>query len=148
MKRKLWCKMVYALTCFIQASLIGAVFIINDLTGKKAGVMHHVYYKRNQYEQGIYSLENLGWQKLLAVILGILFLLFLIYAVKEKKNRFYKIQLFIASVISFLVYFVICSNFFISMLAYPYFIMVLEWVLLIQIIIIIGIHFCIYLQGI
>lgn len=141
MKKKLLNKIAYSFASFIQLALIVGVFIINDLTGKKAGVMHHVYYKRHQYEQGIYSLQNLLWQKTLGIVLGIIFVIILMYAIKKRKSTFYKLQIFLAAIISFLIYLIISNNSFINMLAYPYFIMAFELVLLIQIIIVAIMYF-------
>jgi len=130
-------RILYLFSIVIQLSLIAAVFKINDLTSKRAGVMRHVYHKRIQYEQGVYSPANLLWQKIIAVVLGVLLILVLIYLVKKGVGLFYKLQVGLASFLSFLVYFVKVSGTFKNMLAYPYFIMTFQLILLIQLIIVI-----------
>lgn len=134
--RKIIGKAAYLLSVFFQIALITAVFVINDLTRKKAGVNHHVYYKRHQYEQSIYSIDSLVWQSIIAALIGLLFLLFLVFALKKSKSRFYQLQIALTAIISFAVCFVINSDFFNNMLAYPYFIMVFQIILVIQIIIV------------
>ncbi|WP_416198988.1 MAG: hypothetical protein ACFWUA_04575 [Sporanaerobacter sp.] len=140
MKNKI-IKSIYIFIAFIQVVLITAVFIIDNLTSKKAGVNHHIYYRRHQFEQNIYSINNLLWQNILAVVLGIIFLIFLIFAIKYRKSLFVKIQLSITVVLSFLLSGIISSQFFIDKLAYPYFIMVFQLILIIQILFIIVMGF-------
>lgn len=129
--------LVYILAALIQISLVTIVFIIDNLTVKKAGVMRHIYSRRIQYEQSIYSSINLLKHSILATTLGTLFILLLLYAIKKNKSTFYKVQLTLGIVASFLVSIVINSTFFINMMSYPYFIIASELILLIQIIIII-----------
>ncbi|EJO5348661.1 hypothetical protein NRP93_002792 [Clostridium botulinum] len=131
-------KIIYIFILLIQVLLIAAAFTLNSLTETKAGVMHHVYYKRYEYEQGIYSQNNLKVQAVLAIIFCIIFIALLAWEIKRKKSIFYNIQLILGSIEGLLVYFVINSTFFVDMLAYPYFIMAFEITLAIQIFIIIG----------
>ncbi|KDR96585.1 hypothetical protein SAMN02745945_00167 [Peptoclostridium litorale DSM 5388] len=126
-------KAVCVISAMIQVVTIGAVFVINDLTDKKAGVMHHVYYKRHQYESGIYSTANLNWQVIVAALLGVVFTAIFIHAVKLKKGMFYKSQSALAALVGFSVIVVIKGSFFIDMLAYPYFIMAFEIAMGIQV---------------
>lgn len=129
--------LVYILAALVQISLVTIVFIIDNLTVKKAGVMRHIYSRRIQYEQSIYSSINLLKHNILAATLGTLFILLLIYPIKKNKSTFYKVQLTLGIVASFLVPIVINSTLFINMMSYPYFIIASELILLIQIIIII-----------
>ena len=55
MKNKLWVKILYILTLIIQVGIVIGTFVVEYLTNKKAGVMHHVYYRRYQFENGIFS---------------------------------------------------------------------------------------------
>ena len=126
-------KAVCVISAMLQVAMIGAVFVINDLTDKKAGVMHHIYYKRHQYESGIYSATSLNWQVLMAALLGVIFTVIFIRAAKSKSGALYKSQSAVAAVVGLSVIFVIKSSFFIEMLAYPYFIMAFEIAMGIQI---------------
>ena len=42
MKNKLWVKILYILTLIIQVGIVIGTFVVEYLTNKKAGVMHHV----------------------------------------------------------------------------------------------------------
>ena len=126
-------KAVCIISALLQVAIVGAVFIINDLTDKKAGVMHHVYYKRSQYESGIYSPENLSWQVVVSALLAVIFTVVFIRAVKSKRGILYKIQSALAVGIGLSVIFVIKSSLFMELLPYPYFIMAFEIAMGIQI---------------
>ena len=53
-------KILYTLIAFIQVALIITVFIVQDLTSKKAGVMRHIYTRRYQLEESIFTSYNLN----------------------------------------------------------------------------------------
>ena len=141
MKNKVVKGLCYLVSVFIQLGLIIIIFVINHLTSTKAGVMRHVYTRRMEYEQGIYAPNHLIWQSILATILGVLFIILFLYSLKKRRNKFYKVQLILASIMSFFVLFVINSDFFMNMFSYPYFIMVFEIVLVIQMIVVIVLSF-------
>lgn len=137
MKNKIVKKIIYIFAVIVQILLITSAFVLNSLTDTKAGVMHHVYYKRYEYEQGIYSQSNLTIQSIVAVAICILLAFLLFLAIKKGKDKFHIIQIALGLISGILVYFVINNSVFIDMLAYPYFIMAFEFVLGIQIVIII-----------
>ena len=68
MKNKLWVKILYILTLIIQVGIVIGTFVVEYLTNKKAGVMHHVYYRRYQFENGIFSQSNISTQKIILII--------------------------------------------------------------------------------
>ena len=43
MKNKLWVKILYILTLITQVGIVIGTFVVEYLTNKKAGVMHHVF---------------------------------------------------------------------------------------------------------
>ena len=122
MKNKLWVKILYILTLIIQVGIVIGTFVVEYLTNKKAGVMHHVYYRRYQFENGIFSQSNINTQKT-------------IMALRSKRNRFFKIQSILTLLISLILYIVMSSSYFINMLAYHYFIMAFALVLVIQVLV-------------
>lgn len=140
MKNKLMLKILYILTSIIQIGLVLAIFIVEYLTDKKAGVMHHVYYRRYQFENSIFSQNNIDIQKTILMVLIAIFLVFVIISLKSSKSKFLKIQTILTLLISLMLYIVIVSSYFINMLAYHYFIFAFILVLLIQIIVL-GISF-------
>ena len=123
MKNKLWVKILYILTLITQVGIVIGTFVVEYLTNKKAGVMHHVYYRRYQFENGIFSQSNISTQ-----ILAIM-------ALKSKRSRFFKIQSILTLLISLILYIVMSSSYFINMLAYHYFIMAFALVLMIQVLV-------------
>ena len=131
MKNKLWVNMLYILTLITQAGIVIGTFVVEYLTNKKAGVMHHVYYKRYQFENSIFSQSNISIQKIILII----FLILAIIALRSKRNRFFKLQSILTLLISLILYIVMSSSYFINMLAYHYFIMAFALVLIIQVLV-------------
>jgi hypothetical protein len=130
-------RITYILALFIQITLLLSVTVLNYLTDKKAGVMHHVYYKRAQYEQGILSSSNLNIHSNLSIIVGFAFLIALFIAIKKSRSKFYIIQSLLGVLIGFILPFTIKSSFFIGLAAYTYFIITFEVVLIAQVLILI-----------
>lgn len=126
-------KIIYSLIVFIQATLWCAVIAIEYLTNKKAGVMHHVYFKRYEYSKSISS-ESLYILSIIALVLALLFFIWFIYLIKSNKNKFYITQTIITAVMAIILALVIKLKFFENLLAYYYFIMIALIVLVIQII--------------
>lgn len=126
---------IYRLVAFIQSAIVVVTFILQYLTNKKAGVMHHVYYKKYQFETGIFSPENLQIQKIISIILIIISLVLLAYFMKKRVSKFFKIQLVITTILSVMLFIVMSSGYFASKLAYHYFIMAFALVLLIQVLV-------------
>lgn len=131
---KLAINILISITLLVQGTLIGAVTFISSLTDKKAGVMHHVYYKRSQYEKEIYSVTNLNYQFVLFLTIGILFTILFVSSVKINKGRIHSFQLAMTSFLSLATAFVIKSLFFEELLAYLYFVMVFEISVVVQIV--------------
>jgi len=127
---------IYVLIGLIQGALIIASFVVNDLTAKRAGVMRHVYTRRMEFEQSIFSHDNLLIHDYLLIALSLLLVALLIYVIKKRKRKFTIVQLAIGLAMSLSSLVVINSSFFKNMLAHPYFIIAFELALLIQIIVI------------
>ncbi|HII4495381.1 TPA: hypothetical protein ACY4SO_000290 [Clostridium perfringens] len=129
-------KILYPIIVIIQAILWIGVIAIQYLTNKKAGVMHHVYFRKYQYSNSI-SIENLNILSIIALIISLIislvFFIWFIYSIKAKKSGFYKIQTIITSIMAIILILVIKLTFFQNLLAYYYFIMIGIIVLVIQI---------------
>ncbi len=128
-------KILYTLIAFIQVALIITVFIVQDLTSKKAGVMRHIYTRRYQLEESIFTSYNLNVLSILSILLSLILIFLVLYNIKNNKSKFYIIQLIISLLISIMVFIVIKLNYFVNMMAYPYFIIVFLVVLFLQLII-------------
>nr|WP_317333447.1 hypothetical protein [uncultured Romboutsia sp.] len=135
MKNKLWVNILYMLTFITQVGIVIGTFVAEYLTNKKAGVMHHVYYKRYQFENSIFSESNISTQKIILIILIAIFLVLAIILLRSKRNSFVKIQSILTLLISLTLYIVMNSSYFINMLAYHYFIMAFALVLMIQVLV-------------
>jgi hypothetical protein len=138
MKKQFAQKLLYFLLLVIQIGLVTAVFVVNYLSGIKAGVYRHVYTRRMQYMEGLYNPTSIQWQSLLVVGLCIIFFILLFSSIKERRSLFYKVQIILAILLSFFIIIVMNSELFITMMAYPYIIIVFEITLAIQLIIVIA----------
>lgn len=135
MKKLNLSNIIYRLVAFTQSAIVVATFILQYLTNKKAGVMHHVYYKKYQFENGVFSPENLQIQKIILIILIITFLVLVAYFMKKRVSKFFKVQLVITTILSVMLFIVMSSGYFASKLAYHYFIMAFALVLMIQVVV-------------
>lgn len=130
-------KIIYTIIAIMQIAIIVGSFIIQYLTNIKAGVMHHVYFKRYVFENGIFSNSNIKIESNILIVISLILLIFSIYIFFNKKNmKFLKIQLVIGIIVALSLYIIINSNYFISKLAYHYFIIAFALTLGIQILII------------
>jgi len=138
MKKQFAQKLLYFLLLFIQVGLVTAVFVVNYLSGIKAGVYRHVYTRRMHYMEGLYNSTSIQWQSLFVACLCILLFILMFFSIKKRVNLFYKVQIALAILLSFFVFVVMNSQFFSTMMAYPYIIMIFEIVLAIQLIVVIA----------
>ena len=138
MKKQFVQKLIYCFLLLIQVGLIIAFFVVNDLSGKKAGVYRHVYTRRMQYMEGLYNSTSIQWQSLFVACLGILLLILLFSSIKKRRGLYYKVQIVLAILLSFFVIIVMNSEYFMTMMAYPYLIIVFEITLAIQLIVVIA----------
>ena len=138
MKKQFAQKLLYFLLLFIQVGLVIAVFVVNYLSGIKAGVYRHVYTRRMHYMEGLYNSTSIQWQSLFVACLCILLFILLFSSIKKRGACFTKFKLSLAILLGFFVIIVMNSQFFITMMAYPYIIIVFEIVLAIQLIVVIA----------
>ena len=138
MKKQFAQKLLYFLLLLIQVGLVIAVFVVNYLSGTKAGVYRHVYTRRMQYMEGLYNSTSIQWQSLFVACLCILLFILLFSSIKKRRGLFYKVQIVLAILLDFSVIIVMNSQFFVAMMAYPYIIIVFEIVLAIQLIVVIA----------
>ena len=137
MKKQFAQKLLYFLLVFIQFGLVIAVFVVNYLTGIKAGVYRHVYTRRMQYMEGFYNPNSIQWQSLLVACFCIILFILLFSSIKRRMDLFNKVQIALAILLSLFIIIVMNSEFFITMMAYPYIIIVFEIVFAIQLMVVI-----------
>ena len=52
-------KILYGFLLFLQAAAVIALFVAEDLTHKKAGVNHHLYYRRAQFNSTVLTEDRI-----------------------------------------------------------------------------------------
>lgn len=120
----------------VQLILFIGVFILQYLTNKSAGVMHHVYYKRYQFENTIFSNSNLKIKSYFVIFISALFLLLLICSFLKNKNLNLKLKIILGFILSVVLYIIIMSGLFNSLLAFHYFIFSFAAIVFIQLIVV------------
>lgn len=128
-------KSIIFLGAIIQVTLLAVPWIINYLCNTKAGVMHHVYYRKVQYLNGIYNPTNLNLQIAISLIIFCVFIYSMIKIIKKYGFFTMKIELFIGIIASIFLVIVSKYSYFINQDAYPYFIMSFELIVILQILI-------------
>lgn len=129
-------KGLYIIALFIQSISVIAVLALQYLTNKKAGVMHHIYYRKYQYEQTFFSPNNIRIYTILVIIIAIIAAYICIKVFRENKNSWIKSQHIILLINILILIYIMNSSIFKALLSYHYFIMAFGVVNLIQIIIV------------
>lgn len=125
-----------AFATVVQLILFIGVFILQYLTNKSAGVMHHVYYKRYQFENTIFSNSNLKIKSYFVIFISALFLLLLVYSFLKNKNLNLKLKIILGFILSVVLYIIMMSGLFSSLLAFHYFIFSFAAIVFIQLIVV------------
>lgn len=120
----------------VQLILFIGVFILQYLTNKSAGVMHHVYYKRYQFENTIFSNYNLKIKSYFIIFISILFLFLLIYSFLKNKTLNLKLKILFGFLLSIVLYLIMMSGLFDQLLAFHYFIFSFATIVFIQLIVV------------
>lgn len=129
-------KGLYIIALFIQSISVIAVLVLQYLTGKKAGVMHHIYYRKYQYEQTFFSPENIRNYSIVVIVIAIIAAYICIKAFKKNKSNWTKSQHMALLINILILLYIMNSSFFKALVSYHYFIMAFGLVTLIQIIIV------------
>ncbi|MGB5823974.1 MAG: hypothetical protein WBH44_07840 [Proteocatella sp.] len=136
-------KILYVVALMSEISLVAAVFILEKLASKKAGVNHHVLARRHQWEATVFSSENkniIGFA--LVVILVGLMVLLINYLIKKRNLNvagiFYKIQIIFGMLAAVVALMSQRTSFFLEMKTAPYMTFVAIAVLGIQILVLVS----------
>lgn len=133
--KKIMRNLIIGIGAILKIALLLLPWIINDLCSKKAGVMHHVYYRKVQYFNGIYRDELLNIQIIVAIIIGAIFINEFRKVFRCKKYFIYKIELILGIIASLSMSIISKNEYIINKVAAPYFIMALEIFIIMQFII-------------
>lgn len=137
MKQTLFSKVIYIILFIFQFLIISSGFILEYLSDRSAGVMHHIYYKKYKFENGIFSQSNLESLKLLIVILLIVLITGLIFAFFKKYTKILKYNLIMALVLCIGIYIILNSLYFRGLISFYYFIISFLLSILLQLILLI-----------
>lgn len=75
-------KILYGFLLFLQAAAVIALFVAEDLTHKKAGVNHHLYYRRAQFNSTVLTEDRI----LILTIVLVIAIAVLCFFLWKKKN--------------------------------------------------------------
>lgn len=127
----------YKIILLFQVILALASFVLDYLTDKKAGILHHIYYRKYQFENSIFSVSNIKIQKMILIFVILVSILLLVYAFYKSKNETLKFQTTLFTVFSLFLYFIYSSKFFIEKISYHYFIIAFSVIVFVQIFVVI-----------
>lgn len=78
---RLWRKICTIGLSVVQAGMIIALAVVQRLTHKKAGVNHHLYYRRSQFNNRILTPEVI---RVLTVVLVVLLIVLLVHLIRRR----------------------------------------------------------------
>lgn len=127
-------KIFYCIFTFVQIAMIVGLKVVHDLSSKKAGVNHHLRFYKSKYNNEIFTTSNIPIFKLIIGIVMILLLIALIYYIFKKKKTHILFDFIISILCCILIICMLTSTTLVSILVYPFMVLVTVLVLVIEII--------------
>lgn len=127
-------KILYYILTFIQIVMIIGIKVVHDLSSKKAGVNHHLRFYKSKYNNEIFTSSNVFIFKIVICIIAILLVLGLSYYIFKKKKTHVLLDFVISILCCVLLIWMLVSTIPMSLLVYPYMVLITCLELLIQII--------------
>lgn len=127
-------KILYYIFTFIQIIMIIGIKIVHNLSGKKIGVNHHLRFYKSKYNNEIFTSNNVFIFKVVVCIIVILLILGLIYHILKNKKTYILLDFMIGILCCTLLIWMLTSKTPMSLLVYPYMVLITCLELLIQII--------------
>lgn len=127
-------KILYYIFTFIQIIMIIGIKVVHDLSSKKAGVNHHLRFYKSKYNNEIFTSSNVFIFKVVICTIVILLILGLIYYILKKKKTHVLLDFVISILCCILLIWMLTSTTPMSLLVYPYMVLITCLELLIQII--------------
>ncbi|SNS83583.1 hypothetical protein SAMN05446037_102333 [Anaerovirgula multivorans] len=90
MKKNLASIVINTMFWLIQMAILGGVIILEDLAGKKMGVLRHVIRRENIYASTYFTPGLMRIYIGILVVLGIFSLLLSVYSIDKRKNKVIK----------------------------------------------------------
>jgi hypothetical protein len=110
---------LYFLVKLIQVSLMIGMIVLQNLTHKSAGVNHHLYYKKVQYNSKYFTDINVLSTKIIIILLMIFILIFLFKNI-NKLNKLQKNETVLIILWLLLILITFSLSYFSKLLVYPY----------------------------
>ena len=76
-----WKKICSIALAVLQAGLMAAVFVVEELTHQKAGVNHHLYYRRAQFNSNVLTEDVI---RVLTIVIVLLLILLLVSGFRRR----------------------------------------------------------------
>lgn len=92
-------KIFYAVALISEILLVAAVFILENLAAKKAGVNHHVLARKSQWETTVFRPENIKILSAMLIILIIALVFMELHELKKRKRKNHKSEFEIIQII-------------------------------------------------
>lgn len=127
-------KILYYIFTFIQIAMIIGIKVVHNLSNKKAGLNHHLRFYRTKYNNEIFTSSNVSIFKIAICIITIVLVLCLIYYILKKKKNYVLFDFTISILCCISLIWMLISIVPMSLLVYPYMVLITCLVLLIQII--------------
>lgn len=110
------------------------IFYLDDLSGKKIGVNHHVIIRKKEFIATWMSSNQVDVYKLVLLVIVVLALCYLVYQLFRRENWWRYVSTFLVILLSVLLYFELVLDVFQSLPVYMYLWYVTAGILLVEII--------------
>lgn len=127
-------KIFYYIFTFVQIAMAVGLKVVHDLSSKKAGVNHHLRFYKSKYNNEIFTTDNVLTFKVIIGIVMILLLIALAYYIFKKKKTHTLLDFTISILGCILLIWMLTSTTLMSLLVYPFMILVAVLELVIEII--------------
>ena len=117
--RKIINVFLYWVVKLIQIALITGMVVLQNLTHKSAGVNHHLYYRKAQYNLKYFNDINVMIAKVILILL-IIFILIYLFKNMNKISKMKKIEIGLIILWLILIMTTFSLSYFNKLLVYPY----------------------------
>ena len=127
-------KIFYYIFTFIQIAMVIGLKVVHDLSSEKAGVNHHLRFYKSKYNNEIFTSSNVLNFKIVIGIVMILLLIAFIYYIFKKKKAYVLLDFIISILCCILLIWMLTSTTPMSLLVYPFMVLITILELVIEII--------------
>lgn len=127
-------KILYYIFTFVQIAILIGLKVVHNLSSKKAGVNHHLRFYKSKYNNEIFTSSNVFTFKIVVGIIMILLLIALIYYILKNKKAYVLLDFTISILCCILLIWMLISTTLMSLLVYPFMVLITGLELLIEMI--------------